>query len=346
MSYTPTWTNGNAQGRLEAGVHFARDEDAGELAGATNRRRRLVYLPEHDFSSQVGPGKPVRAATVATQSPPPFRNIRGAVTVDILEPAVGGLGGQPPTPAAMDWLWPIAGADENKVLVPWDPEAGEVALFEKLNGTSNWTNPVLTGGQSPARAVHFNELRQAVEWIRRGRWQLPIYLSAGIFSLLPNTPWLGESIANNGVNELRSIGFALARTADQPALGLTNVAVRSATRIELTADTDCQVEIYHCLREIDFAGDPPTWNEYDPSEYAAWAEPGGTGQGDATFIGSLSLTADVTGQLSNAALASAVQAMIDGAQQDFLIRRGDTGSETIGISGELFVEFDLDTPPN
>ena len=58
------------------------------------------------------------------------------------------------------------------------------------------------------------------------------------------------------------------------------------------------------------------------------------------------MTANVTGQLSNAALTTAVQAMIDGAEQNFLVRRSDTGYETIGISGELIVEFDLDTPPN
>ena len=246
----------------------------------------------------------------------------------------------------MDWLWPVAGPDENKILVARNPGAGEVGLFEELNGTIDWTDPLLTGGQTAVRTVHFNELRQAIEWLRRGRWQLPIYFSTGIFSLLPNTWWVGGAIANNDVDELRSIGFVLARTADQPALGLTNVTLRAATLIELTADTDCEVEIYHCLREIDFTGDRPTWNEYDPSESAAWAQPGGTGQGDATLIGSLDLAAEVPGQLSNGALATAVQAMIDGLEQNILVRRSDIGTETIAISGELAVEFDLNSPPN
>jgi hypothetical protein len=346
MAYIPAWTNGNEQGRLEAAVHFARDDDAVELAAAVNRRRRLVYLFEQDFSSQTGPGKPVRAATLATQVPPPFMHFRGAITEDILEPEVGGLGGQPPTPAAMDWLWPIAGVDEDEVIVPSAAGPGEVALLEKLNGTDHWTDPVLTGGQTAIRAVHFNELRQAMEWVIRGRWRLPVYFTAGIISMYPNTPWVGVSIANNGIDELRSVGFAVIRTTDEPPLGLTNVTVRATTRIELTADTDCQVEIYHCLRPIDFPSDPPTWNEYDPSESEPWSAPGGTGEGDAEFIGSLSLIANVAGQLSNAALADAVQAMIDGAEQDFLLRRLDTGYETIGISGELILEFDLDSPPN
>jgi len=346
MAYVATWTNGNPQGRVEPAVHSVRDDDAAELAGAANRRRRLVYLTGQDFSSQIEPGKVVRAATLANQTPPPFRNFRDAVTDDILEPAVGGLGGSPPTPAAMDWLWPVADPDENKVVVPWNAEAGEIALLAEINGTSDWTDPVLTGGQTAVRAIHFNELRQAIEWICRGRWRLPIYFSAGIFSQLPNTSWVGDSIANNGQHELRTIGFVIARTADSPPLGLTNVAVRSSARIELTADTTCQVEVYHCLRAIDFVEDRPTWNEYDPGESLAWTSPGGIGDGDASFIGSLDLEADVTSQLSNAALTAAVQDMIDGSEQNFLVRRSDTGNETIVISGTLVVEFDLNSPPN
>jgi hypothetical protein len=346
MTYAATWINSNAQGRLDAGVHFIRDDDPSELADAVNRRRRLVYLLGQDFSSQIGPGKGVRAATVATQTPPPFRNLRDNVAEKILSPATGGLGGTPPTPEAMDWLWPIGGGDENKVLVASDPDPGEVGLMEKLNGAQDWTDPTVTGGQTAVRAVQFNELRQAIEWIIRGRWRLPVYLAGGIFSLLPNTPWIGDSVANNGTDELRSVGFVVARTADTPPLGLTDLTVRSATRLEIIADTDCQVEVYHCLREIDFVLDPPTWNEYDLSASAAWATPGGTGPGDATYIGSLDLTANVTAQLSNAALTSAVQAMIDGAEQNFLIRRTNTGPETIAASAELVVEFDLDSPPN
>jgi hypothetical protein len=346
MPYAPTWTNGNAQGRLTPAVHFVRDEDASELALAINRRRRLVYLPEQDFSSQIGPGKFVRAATLDSQTPPPFRNFRGSILEDILTPQTGGLGGEPPTPAGMEWLWPVSGQDENKVMVPANPLPGQVGLMEQLNGTDHWTDVALAAGQTPLRAVHFNELRQALEWITRGRWRLPVYFSAGIFSVLPNTPWIGDSIANNGVDELRSLGFVVGRTVDSPPLGPTNATVRPATLLQLTADTDCQVEVYHCLRQIDFVGDPPTWNQYDPSEGAFWTSPGGTGPGDADMLGSLTLTANVPAQLSNAAVTAAVQAMIDGGEQNFLLRRSDTGYETIGVAGELVVEFDLDSPPN
>ena len=37
MTYTAEWTNSNAQGRLNAGAHFIRDDDADEQACAVNR---------------------------------------------------------------------------------------------------------------------------------------------------------------------------------------------------------------------------------------------------------------------------------------------------------------------
>ena len=345
MPYVATWTNGNFNGRLEPAEHFIRDDDAAELAAAVNRRRRLIYLPEQDFSEQIAPGLGVRAATVALQEPPPFKNFRGAVAEDILVPALGGLGGDPATPAGMEWLWPVGDQDENKVIVVRDAGAGQVALMEKLNGGDDWTDPAIGAGAG-VRTVHFNELRQSVECISRGRWRLPIYFSGGIFSLLPDTPWIGDSIANNGADELRSIGLVLARTADAPPLGLTGVTVRSSTRLIVTADLDCQVQLFHCLRPIDYLNDPPTWNQYAPLADLDWSTPGGMGAGDADEIGTLDLTAGVPGEISCAALVSAVQALIDGAEQNVLIRRGNTGYETIGIAGELVVEFDLDSPPN
>jgi len=45
-------------------------------------------------------------------------------------------------------------------------------------------------------------------------------------------------------------------------------------------------------------------------------------------------------------MAEALQAMTDGAEQNFLIRRGDAGPQTVGVAGRLVVEFDLDNPPN
>ncbi len=348
MSYTATWTNANAQGRLDAAVHSVRLCDAQELTESINRRRLLTYQTQQDFSSKVHSGAWTRQSTIASASEPPFDNFRDALAEKVLAPPTGSMGGSPATPSAMDWLWPESDADEGKVLVSGagGVGAGEVGLFQKLNNTDHWTNQTLTAGESPIRAVHFNELRQAVEWIRRGCWQLPLYLTTGIFSLLPDTPWAGEAIANNDTDELRSLGYAIIRSGETPDRGLVNVTARSSSYMEITADTNCTVEIYHCLRPIDYASDPPTWNEYDPSASAAWTTPGGTGNGDAVYLGSIALTADVTGNFSTSAFISALQGMIDGAEQSFLLRRSDTGPSTVSVTAYLTIEFDLDSPPN
>jgi len=348
MSYFPTWSNGNPQGRVDAGCHSVRLSDGQELAAGINRRRLLVYQSEQQFSSHLQSGAYLRKSTVATSSAPPFDSFRLNLTGSILSPSVGGLGGTPPTPAAMDWLWPISGADENKVLVSGagGVEEGQVGLLQKINGTGHWTDPTLLAGQTPIRAVHFNELRQAIEWIRRGRWRLPIYLAAGIFSALPETPWTGGGVANNGTDELRALGYAVVRLEETPSKGLNNATVRSASGLKITADSDCTVGAYHCLRPVDWQSDPPTWNEYDPSADETWATAGGFGAEDSTYLGSVDLEADQPGVISNSSLSAALQAMINGSRQHFLFCRADTGTATVGLTAEVTVEFDIDTPPN
>jgi hypothetical protein len=343
MTYAPTWTNG--AGRLAAAEHFICLSDAAELAAAINRRRLLTYQLEQNFSSDVAAGKYVRAATLAAADAPPFDNLRYNLTANVLNAPTGTLGGWPATPQAMEWLWPIAGDDENKIIVASAPGAGEVSLFGKLNEAYGWTDSTLTAGETGVRDVHFNELRQVVEWLSRGRWTLPVYLSGGLFSILPDTPWLIEVVANNGSAEVRSVGFVVLRIAPD-GRGLTNVTIRPTSRLELTADVDCAIDIFRCQRAIDFVNDPPTWNSYAPSASGAWGSPGGLGSGDAASIGSIGLIADEPASLTGSGLAAAIQAMIDGAEQNFLFRRSDTGYETVTINATLVVEFDLASPPN
>ncbi len=346
MPYDPTWNNANAAGTVEPGAHTIRLSDAAELAAAVNRRRLLTYQHEEDFSSHIAAGKFVRAETFDSAEAPPFENLRAAMDHGVLDPPTGQLGGTPPTPGKMVWLWPEADADEGKTIVAGPADAGEVSLFDKLNGGNGWTDATVTGGETNVRAVHLNELRQVVRWLRRGRWTLPVYFAAGIFSVMPDTPWLGESVANNGTDELRSLGFALLGTGETPARGITNATVLGGTRLKLLADVSCTVEVWRCLRGLDFAGDPPTWNEHDPSAAAGWDAPGASGSGDVESVGSLALSAGTPGSLGGAAMVSAVQAMVDGAPPNLLAARQDTGSETIAITGELVVEFELNTPPN
>jgi len=344
MAYSATWENGNAQGRLDAGVHFICLSDAEELAERINRRRLLIYKYTQDFSSHIYSGVRVRESTVSSATAPPFDSFRANITANILEPPAGGLGGDPATPAAMDWLWPVNDGDENKILVAGDAgvEEGEVGLLQKLNGTAHWTDPTLTAGQTHVRAVHFNELRQAIEWIHRGRWRLPVYLPAGIFSSMPDDPWIGQAVANNGSVELRSLGYAIITPAGTPVRGLVDVAVRSSSKLTITADRDCTIEARHCLRPLLWASDPPTWNEYQPEGDKAWTTPGATGEGDSVYIGSVTLEADEPGDITGDGLPSALQNMIDGGEDNFLLRRTDTGPSTVNVSCEVTIDFDLD----
>ncbi len=330
MSYAATWTNANPAGQIEPGLHWIARSDEDELAQAINRRRLLTYQSEETFTAS-------QAVETA-----PLIALREQI-VSLLSAPTGSLGGSPATPELMDWLWPVDDGDEDKTVVASPAGAGEVNLFDKLNGASGWTDPSVAGGDS-VRAVHCNEPRQAIEWQSRGRWELPIYFSAGIFSMLPDTPWLGEHIANNGSDELRAMGFAMLRDGTSPTLGLTNVSARASSQLEITADTDCQIEIYHCIRPLDFTTNTPTWNQHLPP--SSWASPGGLGSGDTTNIGSMTLSAGVAGTLSTSALQSTLQNMIDGQEQNLLVRRSDTGYETINITGKIRVDFDLDTPPN
>jgi len=349
MTYTPQWTHGNAQGQLVGGEDRIYLADTQDISTAINRRLLLVYQAEEDASEDLYAGAYVRRHTLAGAQPPPFRNYRFALCGDILHPTAGVLGGTPSSPSSMCWLWPLADADENKVIVSGGAgvDPGEVGLFQKLNGTTSWTDPSLIPGQTYIRAVHFNEFRQSVEWMIRGRWEMPIYFAAGIFSPLPTTPWLSEAIANNGVHELRNLGFAfLQDRSHSPVRGITDVEVRVSSSIQITADYDCSADLYRCHAALEFVDDPPTWNQSDPSESVAWSSPGATGAGDATCLGSLNLTADVPASLSNAAVKTALQAIVDGAEQNFLIRRSDTGPETIRVTGKLVIEFDLNCPPN
>lgn len=347
MTYTATWANGNAQGRIDPAAQWITLSDPEELADAINRRRLVTYQSAQDYSSRLFSGAYVGGSVIAAASAPPFDNFRTSVVEKILNPPLGGLGGTPPSPESLYWLWPESDPDENKIIVSGvsGVPQGKVGLLQKINGTDHWTDPLLTAARSAAGAVHVNELRVAMESLRRGRWTLPIYFAAGIISVLPDAPWIGNAVANNGTDELRSLGFAYLRTDESPVGGLTNITVRSSSTLEITADYDCAVNVYRCKRPIDYLEDLPTWNEYNPG-IGAWSVPGAGGADDAEFIGSIGLTANTPGTVSNDALRAALQAMADGAEQNFLVRRADAGYETITISGRVAVEFDLDAPPN
>jgi hypothetical protein len=346
MTYQATWTNGSQAGRVQSGVDRIRVCDAAQLAAAINRRRLLTFQAQQDFSSFIGAGFWLRRTLLDGAAAPPFDDFRGNVCHQILEPPAGMVPGLPPSPTAMQWLWPRGDGDENKVIVETNPGPGQVGLFDRLNGTSGWTDPGLSGGCTPIRGVHWNELRQSIEWLSRGRWILPVYFSGGLFSLLPDTPWFGGAIGNNGSSELRTIGFSILRYPGQPTAGLANVTVRASSYLEITSDVSCGAQVSHCLRPIDFVNDFPSWNKYQPRAGLAWGTPGGVGGGDSTSLGAMSLSQGAPAQFSGGGLASALQAMVDGAEMNLLLQRTDNGPQTVSVTGRLVVEFDLSSPPN
>lgn len=335
-----TWTNGTA-GRLVGGTHWIRGIDVIELAEAVNRRRRLVYLSADDFSGAAGVGLPVTAELIANSLAGTFTSFRHNISARLVPGT---------TPDAKEWLWPVADGDGGKKIVNGSQgvEEDEVSLFEKLNGTTTWTDWSI-GGSVRVRAVHLNELRWCMEHLTRGRWKRSVQARAGITSLVPGSPWLQRAIYNDGTDELHYLGSSTLRveTDAPPQRGLVDVTVRTSSQMVITASADCTVGVHRCCRAVDYTSDPttyPNWTSYAPG--ASWASPGGLGAGDAVTIGSVACTADVPATLSGASLATALQAMIDGAPQNFLLRRADEGFETIDVSAEVLITFDLAVPPN
>jgi hypothetical protein len=327
------WANGSGSPARVGNADWVKAPDHVEVAREINRRRRLVYAGENStLDDDFLATKFISAAKVAA-----LRN----EFAGLLSPAGGCLGGDPPTPTSMRWLWPEADADENKPLTAASPPpSGEVNFFAKMNGGTGWTDSL--SGVTFVRAVHTNELRWACEKLSRGRWEVPIYWPNGIFSAVPDSPWTTDAIGNNGTHELRSIGAAVIITDPPTPLGPADVTVRTSSKFCITADVNCTVEIYRCKRPIDFYNDLPTWNTFAPSVPSAWETPGCGSAADRAFVGSLSLTAGVEGTLTGSAVAGAIQAMIDGEPQNFMVRRSDTDWATITITGRLVADFDLD----
>ncbi len=340
MSYQPNWTQGDG-GRLSPGKHWVRDDDLLDIARELNRRRNLGYVNSQSIDNQVAPGLLARLYTMQGLSAPPFDSLRKAA-MDILSMPAGLSGGVPASPAAVEWLWPDAGADYGKTIVASMPQAGQVELLAKLNTPSGWTDPNLAGRY--IRAVHVNELRWCMEKVCRGRWRLPVYSIAGIISVMPDSGWVGGIVARNVYSEVRAMAHVtMCGDGEFGGLGqgLINVNVLPSSLLHVTADQPCTIGVYQLLRHIDFTGNPPSWRWYDPDGGLEWTSPGGLGGGDAAFLGQVTIPANGLGTISTAALTGAMQNMVDGQESNFIFARVDSSYAAAAFTAEAAVDFEL-----
>lgn len=346
MPYQPTWSNGT-NARVVSGVHWAKASDVQEIAAGINRRFAYVYRAAEDYSNATGSGVRIGTALYDATNFPPYSNFQYALESLITAPAVGKYAGNPPSPTSMTWLWPYADADENKVIVNGfqGVGSGQVSLFNKLNGSSDWTDGILSSGVTRIKAVHLNEYRHALEILSRGRWVLPVYCSGGIFSAVPDESWASNMLYNYQGDELRCVAFVDFNGMGSPALGPTNITVRSSSKLSITASGNCSVSIYQCHQAIDFLHAPPSWDYVNTLTNTPW--PGGSGAiGDSTLVGSISCTANVAANFTGSGAAQLFQLMANGGANNILLRRTDTNSEPVTITVSATIDFDLNSPPN
>lgn len=171
---------------------------------------------------------------------------------------------------------------------------------------------------------------QAIAEQANRQQSLPINFITGLFSILPDTPWLAEAVANNGCDELRAVGGVQLPAASDQFAG----KVSDNSTITLTADEPCTLEVYRSLREVDFAASQPTWHG---SGRAKWQVSGATGPADATLLGTLRLQANQPQRLAGPEVAEAFREAADGVLT-IIVRRADHGPETIQISGLAEIE--------
>jgi len=363
--YTPNWSNANVAGLVDSTLYHRR-ADLAELADAINRRRLLVIQTPFDYPPVLNARPYVSQYAIddGLDSPnqPPYeyalamRNGLVGPGSSILN-ALPGMDGYLPGPAnpiSLNWLWPEADGDENKIIRSWQssPSPTEVGLFNRLNGTTTWTDPTLMPGQF-GKAVHVNELRRVVAMLRRGRWTLPIYWRAGMLSDLPDLTWIPDTLGNDGVDELRSVGgvrFHVDRVSGRHGLhGVRALSASLTFTLSFTGSATCEVELRHVLRPVTFLdNDGPSWTYYRRASKLPWAQPGGAGVGDSVAIGgAITVSAGVPVVVNDASLLPAVQAMLDEtAPSFFMLRQLDVGKSMVAISNAtITVDFELASPP-
>jgi hypothetical protein len=346
MSYTPHWTNQDGNGQVSAG-QFIRAVDVNELESAIDRRLKAMFDPGSpgcpwplDFA--VAPGAAIASSTRTAMR----------TGFDALLPYGQYLvhdAGWEQLSMHCRWLYPVSGADEDKIIVrdSKPPVEGEVGFFAKLNGGVGWTS-----GPGEVAAVCINEPRGAAAMLSRGRYLFRAGDggSAKASRALPGGLWYPPAVARDGADELHS--WFGGRQWLWPSDGTEgwfgprgqDLAVRSATMRLLPQGGDARIRLYHCLRNVNAADF--SWTEYDAQAELSWASPGGDGSGDAEHIADFAL---LDNQWITHDLTDLAADMFAGqAEPTFMIAPDEqTGwpDEPTHVQVELVIDFDLDCPP-
>lgn len=332
MSYDPNWENPSSGQRVVARQNNVMLCDVREFAPAINRRRLLMYLSQGGYYGRSAAGEFIRVDPLVACSPNGDSGIRDGIA-SLIDLQSGMSGVTPSAEWAYNWLWPVADSDENKI-IGYQDDGQFVNIFARLNDGTGLTDSG-AGVGSYIRAAHVNEMRQMIEWLRRGRMLSKIHLPIGIVSMYPDEPWVGGLLGNTGDDELLTIGYANLCDAADPAHGLANVNCLASSRITITAEYNCTVEAYHYTRPIDMSQYDHTWNSL------------GGGLCDAVLLGSATLQAGVAGNVSGQAVSNALNAIASGGGPAyFLLRRSDPSYETMYVQATVTAEFDLNSPPN
>jgi hypothetical protein len=165
-----------------------------------------------------------------------------------------------------------------------------------------------------------------------------VYLDGGLFSGQPDMPWFGGMVVYNATSgELRTVGFVEFSLDGTPMMGLTNVQVRSTSKIWVTGDAAGSIEVGRVTLPLTVNGGVSrTWGR-------TWNSPWTASGGDYASIGTMSLTAGTPVSITGGAVASALQAMIDGGPtlQNILIRKTNSDYTQVNVTASVDVEFDL-----
>jgi len=163
---------------------------------------------------------------------------------------------------------------------------------------------------------------------------IPIEFTGGLFSMFPDTPWISHCVANNPRGELRSVGTV--------ALPQEAFLHGNSYSLHFSADADCTLEIFQLLHDFETSHHTPTWNSISADH--KWRVPGAISETDTRLIGTVQIKVGEIGKIAWEKLsASFAGGLNDGKRncpqhRGLLIRRRDSGMQTVNISGGLKIE--------